>query len=164
MIETERLLLIPFTHEYASTAAEGREALEGILPYNVAHEWPNKDYAEILPFIAEKLAADPSRSKWSRIIIHKADQKLIGDMGCKGGPDENGIVEIGYSVVPEYQNNGYATEMVRGLVEWLLELPEIKKVTAECLVENPASGRVLKKAGFQQLREEDDMIYWEVNY
>lgn len=163
MIETKRLLIIPFTHEFASAAAKGREALEAILPYKVFDEWPNQDYADILPFVAERLAENPEGSKWSRIIIHKDEQMLIGEMGCKGGPDENGVVEIGYGIVPAYRNKGFASEMVRGLVAWLIQLPEIKKITAECLVENPASARVLQKSGFQQTRVLDGMIYWEIN-
>jgi [ribosomal protein S5]-alanine N-acetyltransferase len=162
MIETKRLMIIPFTHTLAKAATEGSEALDAVLPYKVAQEWPNNDYAEIIPFIAERLAEDQSESKWCRLIIHKADHMLIGDMGCKGGPDENGIVEIGYGIVPEYRSNGYATEMVQGFVQWLIELPEVKKITAECLVENPASSRVLEKSGFKQIRLEDGMIYWEI--
>ena len=90
------------------------------------------DYAEILPWKAERLQENPESSRWSGLIIHKKDNTIIGDMGCKGGPDVNGIVEIGYSIVPDYQGNGYATEMVKGLVEWLLDQQNVTTIKAEC--------------------------------
>jgi RimJ/RimL family protein N-acetyltransferase len=42
---------------------------------------------------------------------------------------------------------GYATEAARAVVAWGLAQPEMHRVWAVCDVENPASGRVLEKAG-----------------
>ena len=161
MIETKRLMLIPFTLDYVKAAIKGKKELEAILQYQVAEQWPNQDYAEILPFIASKLEKDPSKSKWSFIVMHKEDQKLIGEIGGKGGPNENGTIEIGYGIVEEYRNKGFATEMVKGLVNWLNTLPEVHKIIAECLLENLPSIIVLEKSGFIRTHQDDDLMYWE---
>jgi len=53
------------------------------------------------------LEQDPSGAVWDGIIIHKADGVIISDLGFKGGPNEEGIVEVGYSIIPEYRTHGY---------------------------------------------------------
>lgn len=58
------------------------------------------------------------------------------------------MVEIGYSVLPQFQGNGYATEIVQGLIEWAFSQPAVQRVTAEPLSENAAFVHVLTKLGF----------------
>ncbi len=57
---------------------------------------------------------------------------------------------MGYVLARAYWNRGYMTEAVREVTEWALTQPSILRVWAVCDVENAASVRVLKKAGFQQ--------------
>ncbi|PEA52656.1 GNAT family N-acetyltransferase [Bacillus pseudomycoides] len=159
-IETERLKMISFTLELVEATIQGNEELSKIVLYKVSKQWPMPDYAEILPWIAERLQENPESSRWSGLIIHKKDNTIIGDMGCKGAPDVNGIVEIGYSIVPDYQEKGYATEMVKGLVQWLLNQENVTTIKAECLTSNTASVRVLEKSGFCCVLEKDSMKYW----
>ena len=65
------------------------------------------------------------------------------------GPPEDGVVQMGYSVLPEFQRRGYATEMVRGLATWAFVQSGVTVIAAETEWANPASGRVLERAGFQ---------------
>jgi ribosomal-protein-alanine N-acetyltransferase len=55
---------------------------------------------------------------------------VIGGIGFMGGLDKDGVVEVGYDIVPEYRNQGYATEMARSLIIWALQETGIKVVTA----------------------------------
>ena len=64
------------------------------------------------------------------------------------GPPRDGIVKAGYSVLPEFQRRGYATEMVRGLSGWALVRPGVTAIAAETEWANPASVRVLERSGF----------------
>ncbi|WP_044747716.1 GNAT family N-acetyltransferase [Bacillus alveayuensis] len=160
-LETKRLFIIPFTLKYAKAALNGNEKLENVSGYRVENEWPSPDYKEILPFIVQQVTEKPELRRWNRLIVHKEEQMIIGEIGCKGEPDGHGIVEIGYGIVPAYQGYGYATEAVQAFVQWLLSLPEITKVTAECLEDNAASIRVLEKAGFKRTSHKQSIIYWE---
>ncbi|WP_369125201.1 GNAT family N-acetyltransferase [Alicyclobacillus fastidiosus] len=36
-------------------------------------------------------------------------------------PDQQGNVEIGYDIIPEYQGRGYATEMAKAFIRWTFE-------------------------------------------
>jgi RimJ/RimL family protein N-acetyltransferase len=99
---------------------------------------------------------------WDWIVIHKADQAVIGDIGFMGGPDQEGVVEIGYSIVPEYRNQGYATEIAHHLIAWAFQEKGINVVSATCLDDNAGSIRVLEKVGMHRLAPEGNMLKWEI--
>ena len=105
---------------------------------------------------------DPSGDVWDGLIIHKQDKIVIGDMGFKGGPDAAGAVEIGYSIIPAFRNQGYATEMARRLITWAFQQPAIRAVIAECLDDNAGSIQVLEKLGMRRLAPDGNMLKWEI--
>ena len=57
--------------------------------------------------------------------------------------------ELGYWLGEAYWGRGLATEAVRGVVEWAFASFDLARIYAGVLVWNPASARVLEKAGFQ---------------
>ena len=71
---------------------------------------------------------------------------LVGVAGYKGPPSD-GVLEIGYSVVPSWQRQGIATQASRALVEaaWQRGATVIR---AETLPHLEASIGVLRKLGF----------------
>lgn len=143
ILETTRLKLIPFSLELKKIALYEPTKLAEKLGVKVPASWPGADFAEALPFFIKIMENDATGSIWNGIIVHKTDELVIGDMGFKGGPDGSGAVEIGYSIIPEYRGQGYATEMAHRLIAWAFEKPGIKAVTAECLSDNIGSIRVL---------------------
>src|SRR5690242_20532405 len=106
-LQTARLTLRPFTSTQVHAALAGRDALAAQLGIRVPEEWPQPDFAGILPLIAELLQTAPALEEWTRLIVHSADNALIGTIGTHG-PPEDGAVEIGYDVVPAYRQQGYA--------------------------------------------------------
>src|SRR5260370_41683690 len=95
----------------------------------VPEHWPGPDLAEALPFLAEHMKKDPAGPIWDGIIIHKADEEIIGDMGYKGEPNEEGAVEMRYSIIPKYRNQGHATEMAHPLFTTAFQAQEVKLIT-----------------------------------
>lgn len=57
-------------------------------------------------------------------------------------------VMLGYSVLDEFRNRGYATEAVRYLIPCFLSLPGIRRIAATTYPDLGASIRVLEKNGF----------------
>lgn len=162
-IETPRLYLIPASEEVARAALTERSAVEQQLDAQVPTDWPTPDLCDLLPFYADQLAADPAWFGWGVwLIIHAASRTLIGDIGFKGPPDASGTVEIGYSVLPAFQRQGYATEAARGLVSWACAQSQISRVIAECLADNQPSMRVLERLGMRRLPSEGEMLKWEL--
>jgi ribosomal-protein-alanine N-acetyltransferase len=162
VLATPRLTLIPFTLDLAQAALRGNHQLGELLDITIPDSWPNADYREFLPLYAEGLARRPAEGEFSYLIVHSAARALIGDAGGKGGPDAAGVVELGYSIVPAYQRQGYATEAVRRLIGWIRQQPNVQLITAECLYDNHASTGVLRDVGMRQVAADARLLYWEL--
>ena len=161
-LETKRLQLIPFTLDLKKAAMNDSAKLLEMLGVYVPEHWPGPDLAEALPYFVENMEKAPSEPVWDWIAIHRLDQGVIGGIGFMGGPDQDGVVEMGYDIVPEYRKRGYATEMARSLVAWTFQETGIKVVTASCLDDNIGSIKVLKNAGMHQLEPDGNMLKWEI--
>ena len=162
-LKTSRLRMIPLTSDLIRAAVSDRATLAAMVKAHVPAEWPNPDFAEMLQGEAKRLAQNPERGQWDGVIIHVADQMLIGAMGFKSGPDERGTVEIGYDIIPAYRGQGFAPEMARALIEWAFTQPGVERVTAECEANNAASITVLEKLGMRRLAPKDNMLWWELS-
>lgn len=77
-------------------------------------------------------------------ILLMRSGEFIGSIGF-GGPKE--MPHVGYWIGRPHWNNGYATEAVLGLIEYARWLG-IPSLQADTFPNNPASARVLIKAGF----------------
>ncbi len=152
MIETARLKLMPATVALARAEIGDRGAFARLLGASVPDNWPPETLADALPVFLGRLEAAPDRVGWFAwyalaVGDGAAAPVLVASGGFKGPPRE-GTAEIGYSVLPQFQGWGYATEMVGGLLRWALGQPGVARVVAETEWANPASVRVLSKAGF----------------
>lgn len=79
-----------------------------------------------------------------------ADGGLIGTIGMKLGEDVyRQSAEIGYWVSEDYWNRGITTRAVRALTDWGFAEFDIIRMFAYVFESNPASSRVLEKAGFE---------------
>jgi ribosomal-protein-alanine N-acetyltransferase len=161
ILETQRLKLLPFTLELKKATLAERARLTEMLEVEIPDAWPGIDLLEALPLFIQAMEQDPAGLVWDGIIIHKAEQIAIGGMGFHGGPDEAGMVEIGYNIIPAYEGQGYATEMARRVIEWAFLTPGIQVITAACLDDNIGSIRVLEKVGMRRLAAEGNLLKWE---
>jgi len=80
-------------------------------------------------------------------IIRAEHEEFIGSIGF-GGPLE--MLGLGYWIGRQYWGQGYATEAVRLVVDFARSLGGVK-LQAETFPNNPASARVLDKAGFKKI-------------
>src|SRR5215831_10004882 len=88
-------------------------------------------------------------------FLHRSeDDVVVGEIG--GGFVAPGVVEIGYAVVASAWGRGYATEAVRALIERARAVPDIERMIGHTPLDRPASGRVLEKAGFVRVGEEEE--------
>lgn len=159
--ETKNLLLMKFSTDSMLSVLRGDNELEFENKiYRFASGWPIPVYKNLFPYKISRFQTHPNEEEYEGIIIHKKDQLIIGDMGFKGGPDENGIMEIGYSIAADYQGNGYATEMGKAFCKWGMQKKNVTKIIATCSIYNHASIRVLEKIGMKKVKEEIEKYYW----
>lgn len=78
------------------------------------------------------------------------DGDPVGSIGLKPPDDVWSRAEVGYMIAPDEWNNGYATDALEALCGFAFEERGLYKVYATTFATNPASDRVLEKAGFTQ--------------
>ncbi len=139
-LRTERLFLRPAWLEDAPelTRAIGQEPVVRML---ATAPWPyREEHAEAW------IEASKDRRLPSLLVTLPTERgRIVG--GC-GLNEKKGIVEVGYWIAPQYWGRGYATEAVGGLLS-LARLAGHRRILGRHAVDNPASGRVLRKAGFR---------------
>ena len=159
---TERLKLVPCSVEMLQSLIDENIDLTELIGVQVPEGWPAEELKEVAPYFIKILSESPDMAgKLCWFIVEKEQNIIIGSIGFKAKPDENGTVEIGFGIDPAFRLKGYATEAVKGLTGWALSQNDIQKITAECEPDNKPSVRVLEKAGMQKTSIEDNMIKWE---
>ena len=124
----------PAVFEYASDPEVARYA-----------DWP---ISTSLESVTERLHS--REAEWNAgvefhwVVSLPPDDRAIGAIACT---ISNHTAEFGYVFARRFWRNGYATEAARGIVEWILSVPTVWRVSATCDIDNRASARVLEKAG-----------------
>jgi RimJ/RimL family protein N-acetyltransferase len=155
MIETERLKLIPCTREHLEILLSSEDALAEALGVGLADKW--LIFPESVSYSLKMIDDDARALVWGmHLIVHRADNELIGCGGYKGPPDAIGMVEFGYSVAPSYENQGLATEAAHALIEKAFADESVKMVDAHTLAVWNASTKVLRKCGLTKIAEKHD--------
>ncbi|HSP21692.1 MAG TPA: GNAT family N-acetyltransferase [Planococcus sp. (in: firmicutes)] len=142
-IQTQRLDLVPCTLENYSYFA----AQYDMGPHINMHVAELEDKPELLGW-----------GVW--MVVRRATGQTIGDAGFKGMPNSDGVVEIGYGIAAEAQNQGFATEAAKGLINWAFRTGRVKRVIAECTHGNVASIKVLEKLGLHRTGSNDELLFW----
>jgi RimJ/RimL family protein N-acetyltransferase len=156
-LTTARLRLEPVTAEMARAILAGDMSVLAAAGLAAAEGWPHEDTADGLGMVAK------TGDSLSWLVA--ADGAVIGDCGLHGGPDgpvdDAGRVEIGYGLAARSRGQGYGSEVVAAITEWLIAQPEVRQVRACTLTDNMPSRRVLEKAGFGYTGTEDGEAVYE---
>ena len=89
--------------------------------------------------------------QWAMYI--KGDNKTIGSIGKVDRNKEGNIMELGYCISEDYWNKGIVTEALIRISEFFFEEVDLDKLYAKHHIDNPASGKVMRKAGMEFERE-----------
>lgn len=170
-IKTKRLELLPFTLEIVQAELSDRSTFSQLLDARVPDNWPPPlNDEQSLLWSLEKCQENPHQVGWLGWYFLlkdplKNELVAIGNGGFKGQPTPDGTVEVGYSILPEYQNRGYGTEAIKALLNWAFQHPEVKLAIAETLPELKASQRLLEKCNFVYIGEgaEPGVIRFELS-
>lgn len=162
-IHTNRLILLPFTLEITKLLMAGDTSIFPKLGLQCTPYWPDQEAIDTFPKIIKNLELVPEPSGFeSYMVVHRHSMTVIGDAGFKGLPNADGEVDLGYAIIVQAQRNGYGLEVARGLVNWAFQQPDVKAITARCLLGNTASARLLHKLGMQEVNRDDELIRWKM--
>lgn len=148
---SRRLRLVAATPTSVRAEMQDPSALAGVLGAAVPADWPPEMLRDALPQFLQWHEEHPDWVgwlAWYAVRVDAAPPVVCGSVGFKGAPDADGVVEIGYSVLPAHQGRGLATEMVETLLRWAWARGCVRHVVAETTRNNLASIRVLEHTGF----------------
>ena len=162
-LETNRLLLIPYTIQICRNLLNGDYSDLDTLNLKKGKSWPDNDVIETLPKIINNLSKVETPTGFeSWMIIKKETSEIIGDLGFKGFNYDEENIDIGYGIIKEERRKGYAEEAVTAIIKWAFSTTKVKEITARCLVDNTSSINLLTKFNFIELKTENGMKYWKL--
>ncbi|WP_082886151.1 GNAT family N-acetyltransferase [Microbacterium oleivorans] len=141
--------------------ARGEASAESVSPYLAGPE-----FRGLWRIRSAQIAARPADAPWvTRFIITPEVSAPIGVAGFHGGPDESGMVEVGYSVDPGWRRRGCARSALEILIAEARSHPSVRTIRATIAPDNLASIELVTAYGFtengEQWDEEDgrEIIY-----
>ncbi len=166
-IETERLQLIPLTHDLLMLCQQDRAAMETQLGLNTSDMRIDPLYVTELDdalahFWIPMTAANPDRYQWytNWEIVLKEERLAIGGIGFIGYPDENGQTETGFMLDKNFHSKGYAKEALTGITNWAFSHEEVKTIIAKTMEDNLPSRTLLERAGFMLTEQEANLVIY----
>lgn len=103
-----------------------------------------------------QLDREPDAEPWlPRAVIVDPLGAVVGHAGFHGPPDERGMVEIGYTVLPDHRHRGYAKAAVAELLAFA-RAHGARVVRASVSPGNEPSLAVIRSFGFEHCGEQVD--------
>ena len=141
---------------HALTAGNLAEASR-ITGYDLPEEY--LEHAWLWELRSAQLGEEPADEDWVAWIVARTDDRtVIGRSGFHARPDVDGMVELSYSVMPEYRRRGYATAILTQLVALARQHPDIRVLRASISPDNTASLATLSKFPFVHVSDQMDEI------
>ncbi len=104
-----------------------------------------------------QLAARPEDAAWvTRLVLIPDSARAVGLAGFHGGPDHNGMVELGYRIDPLHRRKGYARAALETLIDVARAQPEVRVIRATVAPDNLASRALIDGYGFAEVGEQWD--------
>lgn len=141
IFETERLVVRELTLDDlpAFILLEGNPNVVRYTGYNTAT--PSEAKEDLFHIINNYTAKHPDKLIWA--AVDKENGSFIGTVALV--PFNQHTLEIGYRLLEEYWNQGFASELCPKLIEFGLTFDEIDTIYAEADVQNVASIQILER-------------------
>jgi [ribosomal protein S5]-alanine N-acetyltransferase len=167
IIRTDRLDLIPAPTEFIELLVANEYGRAGDLSNLIVPDgWPHDDDARAgLSFHLKALQRNAAELLWRiRLIALRSNRTVVGSINLKGLPDENGMVEIGWGVIPAYRRQGIAMEASEAVIKWISAQPKVRRIIATIPADNRASIHVAERLGMNATEESRRHLpVWELN-
>ena len=110
-----------------------------------------------LRFRIPKVKQDPSFAELGLVLaICKDTNEIVGSAGFHDFPNKAGMIEVGFGIVEEKQNQGLGTELLMGMWNWICQRPDVKVLRYTVSSDNAPSMKIIKKLGFELVGEQVD--------
>jgi RimJ/RimL family protein N-acetyltransferase len=114
--------------------------------------WGTESVDVIQRYIRNLAAVEPGEpGHWYQVGVYlRESDKLIGDCGFRVLENAPEQAEVGITVAPEFQGQGYAAEALQALLNYLFKTLMKHRVVGSVDPRNTASIRLLERAGLRK--------------
>jgi ribosomal-protein-alanine N-acetyltransferase len=145
-IETERLILRKWRIEDANDVF-------------FANQYPHKNIEETKSILKIWIEGYNKLNTYEWGIELKNCNKIIGVIFVLNQDEKTKSCDISYTIAKIYRNKGYATEALHSVLRYLINDVGYTRVEAGHFIDNPASGKVMEKAGMKYETTRKQNIY-----
>lgn len=144
-IETERLLLHEIISEDQQFIFEGLSHPEVIRYYGVSYQTYEATAAQMNWY--QVMLKQGSGVAWK--IVNRLSGEKMGVMAVYFYKPEHRKAELGFWLLPQFWNKGYALEALQAVKEYWFQQKGLHRLEAFVEEGNEGSSKLLTKAGFQ---------------
>jgi ribosomal-protein-alanine N-acetyltransferase len=145
VIQTERLMLREFTMDDAEAMYQNWAKDAEVTKFLRWQPHANLDVTRELLRQWVSSYEDPSYYSW--LIVLKDENVPIGSIGIFDVSEMDESAEIGYCMGKNWWGKGLMTEALKAVIQFGFEEVGFNRLEAFYNINNPASGRVMQKAG-----------------
>ena len=171
MLQTERLILRRFVKSDAEAMFQNWASSVENLTYVTWDPHPDVEVTRNLIRNWVASYANPNYFKWA-ICLKEDPEQVIGDISIVEMDEIDSSCEVGYILGKNYWGRGMMTEAMTAVLDFCFTQAGFQKIRARYASLNPASGRVMEKAGMSYLKtitngveRKDyvaDLIYYQI--
>lgn len=164
-INTERLVLTPMTLQDASFVnrlVNTKEWIENIGQRNIHSDEDARNY------IQDKMIDHYTQHGFGNFLMtRKSDGSKIGCISLYNRDDVDGV-DIGFAMLPDYMNKGYAFEGAAAIKKLAKEDLKLSGITAFTTKENMISQKLIEKLGLEFKKtiifgeEKEELLFYEL--
>ena len=147
-IETDRLILRPFTMEDAPAMFRNWASDDEVTKHLT---WPTHESMEVSKMVLSDWTShypEPDFYNWAITLKENGDEP-IGSISVVRITPQTDCATMGYCMSRAHWCKGIMPEALKALVDFLFGEVGFNRIEAEHDVNNPASGRVMEKAGLR---------------
>ena len=100
--------------------------------------------------------------EWFQLALEDRSRGvLVGDLACKVSAHEHRELEVGFTIAPDEQHRGYATEALRGLLDHAFTEMRMHRAVAVTDARNTAAAALLTRVGMRQEGHLVDNVFFK---
>jgi RimJ/RimL family protein N-acetyltransferase len=146
-LETTRLRLRPFDKNDAKDMFNNWASNTNVTKFLTWPTHSSEEGTRQLLDIWKKEYSNEEFYQWA--IEYKEIKQVVGSISVVSINENINAVEIGYCIGEAFWNKGITTEALETVIKFLFEEVQCNCICARHDVNNPSSGKVMKKCGLQ---------------
>jgi RimJ/RimL family protein N-acetyltransferase len=99
--------------------------------------------------------------EWYQLALEDTAGNLVGDLAACVDADEHRQLEVGFTLAPAHQGQGYGTEALRGLLGYAFDTLDMHRVIAITDARNDAAAALLTRVGFRKEAHFHDNVFFK---